>query len=227
MTAFARIQRAPAISPPDSCGAPGGSSICMRSEEERRPEKRDGVDGERVRAAEQLRRARRRRCCRPRNEKARLPCDERVRLHVILAWHEHLDHRAVRDVEEDAQRSRSGTRRRTAASTSGGRTRRRPGSSRSAAPGRRRSRASRSAGGRAGRPRRRRAARRSGSGSDTPSSVRPSGPRVAWSASTAVSGSAIAVIWSPSSETDCPMKKRRKFGFVRRRGGSTAGGIST
>ena len=32
--------------------------------------------------------------------------DERVRLHVVLARHEHLDHRAVRDVEEDAQRSR-------------------------------------------------------------------------------------------------------------------------
>src|SRR4051812_963727 len=44
---------------------------------------------------------------------------------------------------------------------------------------------------------------------------------VASSASTAVSGSAISVTWSPTSETACPMKYRRKLWFSRRISGST------
>src|SRR5580765_8067896 len=46
-------------------------------------------------------------------------------------------------------------------------------------------------------------------------------PAEACSASTAVSGSAISEIWSPTSDTACPMKYRRKLTFSRSSGGST------
>src|SRR4051794_35918856 len=47
----------------------------------------------------------------------------------------------------------------------------------------------------------------------------------ACSARTAVSGSAITVIWSPISDTACPKKYRRKFAFSRRSGGITAASL--
>ena len=220
--ALPRIQRAPAVSPPDFVRRAGRLVDLHPLQEERRPEKRDGVGPERVRPAEQLDEQAADAVAGQERERA-AAVDERVRLDVVLARHEHLDHRAVRDVEEDAQRP----------GQEGDDVELRPGQVAERVGDRDRADQQRPAdvgrehhvagGGRGGRPRRRRAARRAGSGSGTPSSARPSGRRVAWRARTAVSGSAIAVIWSPSSETDWPMKKRRKLGFVRRSGGSTAG----
>ena len=148
---------------------------------------------------------------------------ERVRLHVVgrAARSSGSSRRTRRRRRRSA--CRSGTRRRRAASSRGARTRTRSGSTRSAGRGRRRSSSITC----------RRPPRRSTQAARVQredqvrdqvqrSSARPSARRSRRVRARRSAAARVAVTWSPSSDTDCPMKKRRKLRFSRRRGGITA-----
>ena len=188
--------------------------------EKRRDEERERVGDERDRRGEQLD-ERGRRGSGPTDERERAAAvQERVRLDVALARHERDEQRAVGDVEEHAERARSGSRPRTAARSSARRARRRSGSLTSSAA-RPRSVASITC---RRRPRRSTHApacsEKSRFGSSAAVRGSPSPPASRAATRTPTSGSAISETWSPTSETACPAKNVRNAGFSRSSGGT-------
>ena len=91
-------------SPPVSGGAPGGSSRSMRPRKSADHEYETASTASAYGAAQHGDEQTAELVADDERERA-AAVDERVRLHVIGARHDHLDHRAVRDVEEHCQRA--------------------------------------------------------------------------------------------------------------------------